>query len=124
MHGKKGEQEAPLIRRSPAGGGETQLTIRSNSCTASGSAPLPASIVMTNDPVTSGRPLRDAVPFLLSTSVTPAGRAPLRVIAAVGKPVVVIVNVFAFPTANVTVSALVMTGGRATVSVNDGLTDA
>jgi len=54
----------------------------------------------------------------LFTRFTPAGRVPLRVIdmlAFVGKPVVVTLNVPATPWVNVVLFALVITGGCCTV---------
>ncbi len=55
----------------------------------------------------------------MSTNVTPSGRAPVSVSAAVGVPVVVTVNVPGVPTVNVVVAALVIVGAwaGATVSV-------
>ena len=58
-----------------------------------------------------------AVPSRLSTKVTPEGSAPVSLRAAVGKPVVVTVNVPSVPVVNVVLSALVIAGAWSTVSV-------
>jgi hypothetical protein len=58
----------------------------------------------------AGVPLRVAVPFLLSTKVTPVGSAPVGVRDGVGKPVVVTMKDPAVPTVNVVLAALVMEG--------------
>ena len=50
------------------------------------------------------------MPLPLSTKVTPPGRAPLSLRAAVGFPVVVTENVPALPTVNVVEFALVIAG--------------
>ena len=52
-----------------------------------------------------------AVPFRLSTKVTPAGKVPVLLIDGVGLPVAVTVNVPAVPTVKVAVPALVIAGG-------------
>ena len=65
----------------------------------------------------AGVPAKVAVPSLLSTKVTPVGNAPVSVSAAVGKPVVVTVNVPIVPDVNVGVPALVIAGAWSTVSV-------
>ena len=57
-----------------------------------------------------GVPASVAVPLRLSVKVTPAGKAPVSVMAAVGFPVVVMVNEPAWPTVKVVWSALVMVG--------------
>ena len=58
-----------------------------------------------------------AVPSPLSVKVTPAGSAPVSVRAAVGNPVVVTVNVPAWPTVKVALAALVIAGAWSTVRV-------
>ena len=50
------------------------------------------------------------MPFSLLTKVTPPGRAPLSLREAVGKPVVVTVNVPALPTVKAVSLSLVMAG--------------
>ena len=65
-----------------------------------------------------GVPASVAVPLLLSVKVTPLGRAPvlvMTILAPVGKPVVVTVNVPALPTVKVVLLALVMDGAWLTV---------
>src|SRR3954452_10389009 len=67
-----------------------------------------------------GVPASVAVPSLLLTKVTPPGSAPLSLMAIeapVGKPVVVIANVPAWPTLNVALLPLVMAGASLIVSV-------
>ena len=62
-----------------------------------------------------------AVPSPLSTRVTPEGRAPVSVMAAVGFPVEVTVNVPALPAVKLALEPLVMAGAAgagATVRVN------
>ena len=69
-----------------------------------------------------GIPDSVAVPSLLFTKVTPAGRLPVRVIAMlgpVGYPVVVTVKVPGEPSVKVVWSALVIVGPSRTVKVND-----
>ena len=66
----------------------------------------------------AGVPLNVAVPFPLSTSVTPDGSAtPRPTIDDAGNPVVVTVKVPAEPTVKVVAVALVITGAWLTVSV-------
>ena len=65
-------------------------------------------------------PDRVAVPLLLFTKVTPLGSAPVSVItmlAFVGNPVVVTVNVPATPSLKVALFALVIAGDWITVRV-------
>jgi len=65
-------------------------------------------------------PASVAVPSLLFVRVTTPGKAPVSVIAMlalVGKPVVVIVNVPALPTVKVVLFALVMEGASSTFRV-------
>ena len=50
------------------------------------------------------------MPSWLSVNVTPLGRAPVSVIAGVGEPVVVTVNVPGLPTVKVALFALVIAG--------------
>ena len=52
-------------------------------------------MVKWNTPAVLGVPARVAVPSRLSTKVTPVGKAPVSVNAAVGLPVVATVKVFA-----------------------------
>jgi hypothetical protein len=64
-----------------------------------------------------GVPLNVAVPFPLSTNVTPDGSAPVSLSDGVGVPVTVTVNVPAVPAVNVVLVPVVNTGARFTVSV-------
>src|SRR5262249_31730789 len=67
-------------------------------CVAPDPTPLLAVMVMVVLPVgVVATDLIEAVPSPLSVKVAPAGRLPLSVSAAVGKPVVVTVNVAAVP---------------------------
>ena len=66
----------------------------------------------------AGVPLSIAVPFPLSTNVTPLGSAPVSVRVGVGDPVVVTVKLPAVPTVNVVVLALVMLGAALPNSPN------
>lgn len=63
----------------------------------------------------AGVPLRVAVPFPLSTKVTPLGRAPLLERLGVGYPVAVTVKLPFVPTMKVIVLAEVITGAALTV---------
>jgi hypothetical protein len=74
-------------------------------------------IVITPPVFAAGVPLRVAVPFPLSTKVTPAGSAPVSLSDGVGVPEVVTANVPAAPTVKVALFTLVNTGARFTVSV-------
>ena len=65
----------------------------------------------------AGVPLSVPVPFPLSTNVIPLGSAPASAREGAGKPAVVTLNVPAVPTVNVALLALVIAGGRPTVSV-------
>ena len=58
-----------------------------------------------------------AVPSSLAVKVTPAGKAPVSLMAAAGKPVVVMVNEPVWPTVKVVVLALVIAGAWLTVRV-------
>ena len=58
-----------------------------------------------------------AVPFPLSTNVTPLGSVPVAVRDGVGVPVVVTVKLPAAPTVNVVLVALVIAAAWFTVSV-------
>ena len=81
-----------------------------------------AVIVNEYDPpvAAAGVPLSVAVPLPLLVNVTPAGSAPLSVIVAtVGDPLVVTMNVPAFPTVKVVAFVLVIAGAWVTVSVKD-----
>src|SRR6202000_2678026 len=95
------------------------LTVTVKVWTAFGETPLEAVIVNEWGPPAPapGVPARVAVPLPLSVKAMPAGRAPLSDRVAVGKPVVVTVNVPAVPTRNVVLLALVMAGASSTVSV-------
>src|SRR5207244_2619047 len=81
---------------------------------ASGSVPLAAVNISAYGELicvfAPGVPASVPVPLVLSVKVTPLGSAPLRVIAGVGVPVVVTVNVFEVPTVNVVVLADVIAG--------------
>ena len=61
-------------------------------------------------PVAVGVPDSRAVPLPLSTKVSPAGRAPVSVIAGVGEPVVVTAKAPAVPRVKSAAAALVMVG--------------
>ena len=65
----------------------------------------------------AGVPASVAVPSALSVRVTPAGKEPVSLMAAVGKPVVVMANEPAWPTVKVVVLALVIAGAWLTVRV-------
>ena len=89
------------------------LTVSLKTCVASGVTPLLAVIVSRYDPpvAAAGVPLRVAVPLPLFVNVTPVGSAPLSVIVAtVGEPLVVMMNVPALPTAKIIILALVIAG--------------
>ena len=58
-----------------------------------------------------GVPDSVAVPFSLSTKVTPAGKVPVSLIPGVGLPVAVTVKVRNLPAVNEAVLALVIAGG-------------
>ena len=62
-------------------------------------------------------PASVAVPLPLSVRVTPGGKAPVSVMVAAGKPVVVTVNEPAWPTPKLVLSALVIAGAWLTVRV-------
>ena len=82
---------------------------------------VPAALVAvterSNMPATVGVPARVAVPLLLSTNVTPAGRVPVSSRAGAGVPVAVTGNENAVPKATVSDPALVMAGACSMVSV-------
>ena len=59
-----------------------------------------------NVPDTVGVPLSEAVPSPLSVKVRPAGSVPVSLMAAVGKPVVMMVKPPLWPVVNVDVSPL------------------
>jgi len=58
----------------------------------------------------AGVPLNVAVPFPLSTNVTPLGSVPVSVSVGVGDPVVVTVKLPAVPTINDVLLTLVING--------------
>ncbi len=96
------------------------LTVSVKDCVALGVTPLLAVIVIGKVPPALGVPASVAVPLLLLVNVTPAGSAPVSVIAIaalVGNPVVVTVKVPATPVWNVTLFALVIAGAWFTLSV-------
>src|SRR5260221_11268569 len=71
------------------------FTVSVKDCVALGVTPLLAAIVIGNVPPAVGVPASVAVPLLLLTNVTPAGSAPVSVIAIdapVGNPVAVTVK--------------------------------
>src|SRR5208283_349084 len=86
------------------------FTVSVKVCVAS--APMPLCALMLSEYVppiaAAGVPAMVAVPFLLSTKVTPVGSAPVSVKEGAGKPVVVTENVPAVPTVNFVLLALVM----------------
>src|SRR3982074_3493998 len=108
------------------------LVIAGGACTVSvkfcvpfGATPLFAVIVIGKLPLALGAPARVpgsvAVRLLLFVKVTPAGSAPVSLIAIealVGKPVVVTVKVPAWLIVNVALLALVIAGAWVTVNVN------
>lgn len=71
-----------------------------------------------------GFPLIVAVPFPLSTNVTPPGKGPVSDSAGTGLPVAVTINVFEAPMVNVFVFVLVIAGGVFTVTVVVVVTEA
>jgi hypothetical protein len=87
-------------------------TVRVNAWVASGETPFAAVMRIVYVPLVpmAGVPAIVAVPFPLSVNPTPEGNAPLDASAGVGSPVVVTVNVPAWPTENVALLALVITG--------------
>src|SRR5262245_57863539 len=93
------------------------FTVSVNGWAAFGSTPLLAVIDSGNTPPAVGVPPSVAVPLPLSTNVTPAGSAPVLLMAAVGTPAVVTVNDPGEPTLNVAVFPLVIAGNWLTVSV-------
>src|SRR5205085_3092761 len=62
-------------------------------------------------PVTAGVPLNVAVPFGSALRESPAGRAPISLMAGAGNPDAVIVNIPALPAMNDAPAALVIRGG-------------
>ena len=104
-----------------AGAVEAGLIVSVKFWEAFGRVPLAAWIDSGYEPTVPvfGIPDSVAVPFPLSTKVTPLGRAPVSFNAAVGVPVVVTLKDPAVPTWNVTAAALVMAGAAVTFSVND-----
>ena len=94
-------------------------TVRTKFWLTDGPTPLAAVMVMGYVPSVpvAGVPDRVAVPFPLSTNVTPVGSGPLSPMAGVGEPVVVTVNEPAAPVVNVVDAADVMAGGNVTVIV-------
>ena len=88
-------------------------TVSVKVCVAS--VPIPLCALMDREYVlpvpAAGVPLRVAVPFLLSTKVTPVGSAPVSVRDGAGKPDVVTVNDPAPPTVNVALLVLVIAAG-------------
>ena len=60
-----------------------------------------------------------AVPFRLSTKVTPAGKVPVSLIVGVGLPVAITVKVFGWRGVKVVLSGLVIAGASFTVRVNE-----
>ena len=85
-------------------------TVNVKLCTAFDPTPFDAVNVIGNEPPCVGVPESVPVPLWLSTKLTPVGSVPLSEILAVGKAVVVTVNVPAIPVLNVVLFALVMTG--------------
>ena len=88
---------------------------------ASGLTPLLAVIVSGYEPLVfaAGVPDRVAVPSPLSLKLTPLGSGPDSLIAAVGLPVVVMVELPASFSSKVAESLDVMLGASSTVSRND-----
>ncbi len=88
------------------------LTIRVKDCEAFGEVPFEAVMTRLYEPLVpaAGVPLKVAVPFWLSTKVTPLGRAPVSASAGVGEPLAVTVKAPAVPGVKVALLPLVMTG--------------
>ena len=89
-------------------GAATALNV--NVCVAFGNVPLLAVMVIAELPAAAAVPEIVAVPFPLSVKLTPPGSDPVLLMAEVGLPVVVTVNVPAVPAVNVTLLALVIAG--------------
>lgn len=84
--------------------------VRVNACVAFGVTVFAAEIVMLKTPTEVGVPASFAVPSWLSVKVTPPGRAPDSVIAALGNPVLVMVNDPADPIVKLALLRLVRAG--------------
>src|SRR5258708_23610985 len=84
------------------------FTVSGKFCGAFGLTPFCAVNVMANVPDAVGVPLSVPVPLPLLRNVTPAGKVPISVMLGVGDPRVVVLNVSAAPTWNVTAFALVI----------------
>ena len=97
------------------------LTVSVKLCCAGEPTPLVAVMVSGYAPpvAADGVPAIVAVPLPLSVKVTPAGSVPVRVMVAVGPPVVVTEKVPGLPTTNVVEVALVMAGAAFTFNVKD-----
>jgi hypothetical protein len=97
------------------------FTVNVKDCWAFGNTPFAAVIVMAYDPPVpaAGVPASDAVPFPLSTKVTPVGNAPVSASPGMGLPVAVTANEPADPTVNVVDAPDVIAGAWFTVNVND-----
>ena len=95
------------------------LIVRAKVWAASGLMPLAAARSREYTPPSppAGVPARVAVLSPLSVKDRLAGSVPVRVIALMGKPVVVTSNVPALPTVKVVLAALVMAGGVPIVRV-------
>ena len=95
-------------------------TVRVNACVAVPNV-LVAVIVSLYTPPwsTPGAPPRVAVPFPLSTQVTPCGRVPLSVSAGAGAPEVFTVKVRLEPSVAVAVAPDVIFGAALTVRTKD-----
>jgi hypothetical protein len=85
---------------------------------AFGVTPLFAVRVRLKTPPAVGVPDNLAVPSWLSVKLTPLGRAPVSVMAAIGNPVVLIVKEPAAPIGKLALLTVVNAGACVTVSVN------
>ena len=84
--------------------------------------PLVAVMVSGKVPVVVGVPAKPAVPLAPATKATPAGRVPVSVTAAAGKPLVVTGKLRAVPRVTVSELALVTVGAWSTVRVKPRVT--
>jgi hypothetical protein len=96
-------------------------TLNEKDCVAFGNVPLLAVMVIGEVPGAAAVPEIVAVPFPLSVKLMPPGNAPVLLIAGVGPPLAITLNVLFTPAVNVTLFALVMVGAwtRETVIVNN-----
>ena len=93
------------------------VTTSVKACIAGLPTPLLAAIVIGKLPATVAVPASVAVPFKLSVNETPPGNGPVSIKLAVGKPIVVTLNVPVVPAVNVVVASLVIVDACRTSSV-------